>query len=657
MKNKMTTLAASAGLLMGATGLAQADGSKLDSVKTTLSSILAKEGISFSGEFRSEFHQATIDDARLDNTVNPTTESVEYTSVDFDITARPNSNVSGHAIIRMHQDWRNFFSDLSNPIHTRWLSIDGNFGDILIFNLGDFRTKYSPLTVWAQEENVMYEADIFAQDRREAQKEYFIGDNLRMMQGVNLQVDAEVSGVLDEAHFGIFGSRLRNVKPESKVTNENEVAKLEKFAFGTNFDLSLKGGAFGASYLSVFDRKSTYRGADGAASLLERDLLAEDLSVIAVRAGFDLNKKDKGTNAIFSANAEYAMGSDNVGFLANAADTVASTQGLDGNALLVTLKGGYKSGKMYKAVATVNYMKNDRDFYNPLAQSPTVEMAQVMNVESDVNFEDGTVNGDMWSNHYSIYDNFHNHVYKFAPSSETNLWHKAPYTKNGYTNETFTRRELAAFPTIYGYNGFKPAGLATANRAGVVANVKVDFLDEAGEAKIIVEKLEDAEGAKYEAYNLTDGSYMMLEGTAKAKYSIVGGGAKVDVMKLTGKSKPLVVSLSYIMKTLTRDAETVTFIDGQAFTASNANTEIAYTNLGLYYAFWNRFALMGGFQVSDIKNKVNNLNWKETATAAGIEYKLASGLYTVLKYTKLDVDKTVASYSQDFVNAAIRVQF
>ena len=61
--------------------------------------------------------------------------------MDFDIRARPNTATQGRLIMRMHQDWRNFFSDIGNPINTRWISIDGKVKEMFSYNVGDFRQR------------------------------------------------------------------------------------------------------------------------------------------------------------------------------------------------------------------------------------------------------------------------------------------------------------------------------------------------------------------------------------------------------------------------------------------------------------------------------------------------------------------------------------
>ena len=65
------------------------------------------------------------------------------THLDFDIKARPMKH-SARVMFRMHQNWQNFFSDISNPIFSRWISDDGNPLDMFRFNIGDFKEKYSP---------------------------------------------------------------------------------------------------------------------------------------------------------------------------------------------------------------------------------------------------------------------------------------------------------------------------------------------------------------------------------------------------------------------------------------------------------------------------------------------------------------------------------
>jgi hypothetical protein len=119
---------------------------RLDTVESRMEAILNKAGISFSGDFRSQYFHSKASGNVVDSTKR-LTETNEFTSVDFDIKARPNDAIGGRLIFRMHQNWQNFFSDISNPIFTRWISIDGSLENIVSWHLGDFKAKYTPLTL------------------------------------------------------------------------------------------------------------------------------------------------------------------------------------------------------------------------------------------------------------------------------------------------------------------------------------------------------------------------------------------------------------------------------------------------------------------------------------------------------------------------------
>jgi hypothetical protein len=165
-------------------------------VAATLERIMAKAGISIDGEFRSQFLKTDITGKGADTTKR-TDESAEFTSVDFDIKARPNTITQGRLIFRMYQDWRNFMSNFDNPIFTRWISIDGTLNGMFSYNAGDFRQKYTPLTLYAPDIDLLYEPDIFAKERAIAQNEVFIDNNQRMLQGVNANFAAEIAPVFN----------------------------------------------------------------------------------------------------------------------------------------------------------------------------------------------------------------------------------------------------------------------------------------------------------------------------------------------------------------------------------------------------------------------------------------------------------------------------
>jgi hypothetical protein len=150
MLRKIITLV-SVGLVL----TVNANEKKLDKIQKSLENIMAKAGISIGGEFRGQYFSSEASGDSV-KTLDRKLETNEYTSVDFDIKARPNEAISARVMFRMHQNWQNFFSDISNPIFSRWISIDGNPLDMFRFNIGDFKEKYSPLTLWAPEIDIMY---------------------------------------------------------------------------------------------------------------------------------------------------------------------------------------------------------------------------------------------------------------------------------------------------------------------------------------------------------------------------------------------------------------------------------------------------------------------------------------------------------------------
>jgi hypothetical protein len=295
-------------------------------VMKTLEHIMAKAGISFDGEFKSQFMSATVGGAAANNTRRKN-ETVEYTSVDFDIKARPNTITQGRLIFRMQQDWRNFYSDISNPIFTRWVSIDGSVKGMFSYDVGDFRQKYTPLTLYTPDIDVLYEPDLFAQQRELAKNEVFLDDNQRLLQGVNLNFGAEVYPIFNSLKLNVLATRLRsvetNIQNGSKPVGFIETSPIEKFMVGTNGEATfLKGLSVGGSYLNIFDNKESHTLYSDSAI----DTMAQNTGIVDVRGGVDiaalLNAKSWKTNV----SAEMALSSDDSAYYdtANARKTLAT---------------------------------------------------------------------------------------------------------------------------------------------------------------------------------------------------------------------------------------------------------------------------------------------------------------------------------------------
>ena len=618
-------------------------------VAATLERIMAKAGISIDGEFRSQYLNTTITGKGADTTKR-TDESAEFTSVDFDIKARPNTITQGHLIFRMYQDWRNFMSNFDNPIFTRWISIDGTLNGMFSYNAGDFRQKYTPLTLYAPDLDVLYEPDIFAKERDIAQKEVFIDNNQRMLQGVNMNFAAEIAPVFNSLQVGILGARLRDVETSIKngdfLATAIEKSPVEKFLAASNLDLTfLKGISVGGNFLWIFDNKGSYTG---DRSII--DTMAENTRIADVRGGCDVGKLINANNWKLGLNAELATSSDDSSYY-RGIDTLGTTT-INGNALRAGITAGFTSGEALNISLDANFLNNTSNFRNDLAQSPDFVGHRIMNVEND-NWTTSTL--DAHSRHYSTFDAMYRSVFKFDPSAASNYWVMAPFSKNSYTNQILTQSEMS----IIKANNLDPAlqlvmpfGPATPNRSGIDARATVGLLNNLLQAKLLVTSLKEIDPT----------AISKTQSLPTTSFSQVGGGLKIDVAGFIGWKLPFYVSSSFARSTANNDG----IASDSLYPKTDFTSDFYCENL--YFKFWKRAALLGGMEM------INN----ETATAysvkqaqlmyaAGLEYKVSEGSYVIGTIGQMQVnytnntpnapDASLADFAQPFVNLSLKVLF
>jgi hypothetical protein len=612
------------------------DESSGESIKM-LEGILSKEGITLGGAFRSQYLHSSLSGPAVFSS-RQSEESLEYTSVDFDIRARPNTATQGRLIVRMHQDWRNFFSDIGNPVNTRWISIDGKVKEMFSYHVGDFKRKYSPLTMYAPEFEMMYEPALFAGDRREAMDEAFLGGNGRLLQGVDLAFDAAVEqgskSVLKEAHLNVLGSRLRNVETSiqngNKATSGVERSPVEKYLAATNADLVLPVGvSLGGSYLLIFDKEGTYSGTE------ESEIVAQRTGVAAGRAGFDLATLtgEKDWNVGFST--EYALSKDDTNFYASKADSVVTKKTIDGSALLARLHGDWKAGKSFGIRAGVNYLKNEAAYRNELAQSPVFMGERILNIENDT--ATTTRTNDVRSRNYSTFDALYEHVFKFAPSENTNLWQHAPFSKNSYQSAIMTQGEMAAFAAFRADTALQllmPFGPATPNRSGIQSDLTVSFLEDRIEAQALFARLENVTGVKIDS----------VKALPITKFTQVGGGLKVEAGALIGLALPFTLSGSFVRST----ADNAGIAGDSLHSAAKVTSD--FLNAGAQYSFWKRFSVLGGYQRIANTLARGSAERKQTQThvAGGLDYKVAAGAHLLFSLGQIEVDNPAGALENDF---------
>lgn len=643
--------------------IVNADEKKLDKIQKTLDNIMAKAGISIGGEFRSQYFSSEISGDSIKSS-DRKTETNEYTSVDFDIKARPNEAISARVMFRMHQNWQNFFSDISNPIFTRWISIDGNPLDMFRFSVGDFKEKFSPLTLWAPEIDIMYEPNIFARQRQFAMEEMFLGDNNRVLQGINFGFDAEIEPLFNEFHFAFVGARLVNTETNtgsnSLPTLTIQSAPMAKYVAGTNLDMTfLKGINLGASWIEIFDSKKSYKGKSDTTA----DTMAQKTAIFSARPGMDIGKTFGLPEMLtFGLSAEIALSvDDTVAFDSVGVDTANEIvkdliypDAIVGTAINITGTLGIETGDVFGVKVNASFIANDEDYRNIMAQSPTFVGNRILNVETDG-----------YEKFYSPFDALYNQVFKFTPVKNTNGMQKAAYMKTSYTHSIFFPDSLSNFlmladPSV---QLVMPFGPATPNRVGLSADGKISLFNNGIELKGLMSVLSEKTAQEFDSITF-----------AKTEYSQFGGGAKVDFSRMIEAIEyPLELSGSMVMSKASNATEKESFE-----ITSN------FANLGLHYQFWKRMSLLGGFQLinnkalydieeldgDELKIKKMEVSQKMKQWSAGLEWKVSDGASVIGTIGKIIVDTddinewglegaapSVGDYDQFLMNLFLRVKF
>jgi hypothetical protein len=607
---------------------------RVSGLQAQIDRAMSKAGIHVSGEFRSQFLNSTLDgDAVGDGKKN---ESVEYTSVDFNIVARPNTALSARAMFRLHQDWRNFFSDVQNPITTRWLSVDGSLMQgIFKFNIGDYSRKLTPLTLWAPDLEFLYEPEIFAQNRRLAMSEAFVGDNNRALQGVNIEFKAELYPILHEVSADVFGARLAaagtgesGVTPPGTTTvNNGEYwdARYDKYLLGVNVGTQIvKGAEIGVSDIFIFDYVNSYGPGTGAGAgsgrqtidSVEAKLNAQATNIIAGRGKVDTRIFMEDDFINVGLNVEAALSSDNRPELDPNDNKVVLNNAVNGMAVNLGLTARAALGEDNTLKLSAGLIYNDTAFRNEAAQSPTFVQRAIMNNENALEGL-GLLNP---------FDALYRSVFKYTPSQY--FGDSKPYTKNAYTNSVLSPRQMAGIDANeYLYPSFfqaaLPGGMATANRVGPVGKFNGSFLDEGVTVGV-------------KAAMLT--TYAEYEGMDKPEFQEIVVGAGLNIAKFAPVIGPsLQIGGSFGMYN-TKEG---------GYEANNS-----LISVGLDYNFIPRFSLLVGGQL--LKSFVPPEHWETAAgdrydvkydyefshAAFGLSYKVADGGVLTLKISVLTGKKT-----------------
>jgi hypothetical protein len=652
-----------AALLAGALQTASAQTLK-DRMDDTYERVLSKHGVDVSGKVDAQYFNSSLDGKSKVDT-NYAFETTQYTAFDLDMQYRAYDFISAKASLRFYQDWQTFFATRSRILAARWISVDGNIARTLGFNVGDFRQKWSQLTVWSPEIEMTYEPLIFSRMRKDLMDDQYIGDNDRVLQGANLNFARRFDGPFSELRVDAIGSRVR--RGEFLDADGYQGFKFSKSDMD-RFTLAGNGEAFflnhimvGGTYLALLDDRDSYRQQVHSAEFLEAlagtgnplpdglslndqdSVIARDVRVVSGRAGADIAGFLNNPALTLELTGEYAMSSEanryawhfkkDAGgkFVPN--ETTAP--GKDGQALLLELEAGYRHGDSAFGIGLAGaYLKNDAAFLNPLAQSPTFVPSRIMNTEND--------NGG--SALYSTFDALNNGVYKFSPSRKVRTsaesHHQAPYSKTSYNNGILSPEELSAFSGDPVVQLVLPFGNATPNRVGPAARLTAHWKNTVF-ATVDVAMLKETEGV------VVDSLVAPL-----ADFTRMGGGLKFEAGRALSLANPLDFQASFMRNTAKRGRTAKDKVEPEV----TADLLMA----GFRWQMQAKWGLLGGFEQAKVATpqriaekgvtdpaRTHVYQYRTDITQkhfrAGVEYTVTRNAYLLVNAGLIDVAKTLVN--------------
>ena len=652
-------------------------------LESKVDSANAKRGVEIGGSIRAVAQRSSFDTDQDPSGINqmPDIERNEFVSADLDFRFRPYESVRANVMMRLGGGMQEYFAAASKSLSVEWINVEGNVGNSFYWVVGDFRQQYSPLTLYLPGIDIMYEPLIFARKRHMAQKQQLIEGNQRNLQGANLQFRTDLGSALGEVRAEALFARVNrtavldfsgaegNIMANEELPGATMASNMDKWLVAGNLELLplSKNLYVGATPMYIFDNEDsysyTYRHPEKNLSKpYEResinpfDIDAQQTMVVSGRLGADVAGILGSKNLVADLVGEYAMSNDKVYthvYTENGTDEDGETiykdnvsdEKLTGSAILATMNVGYKTDS-WRAVLTVNGVRNDSNWFNNLAQSPSFFAQRVMNSDMDGNTVKYGVNSPL----YSTFDALYNFTPKFSPVATTlgtddnafangqaESYNIAPYSKNSWGTNVYTRSQLALLATLDdpALQMSLPNGLATSNRLGAQAvgtfNLK-EFLEVQGLFSMFQQ-------------------VKPLFGFEKVAFTEYGGGAKFDVFKLLGFAKPLEISGSY--KHSERKMDLDAAVVGVAGTGEFKSD---FINAGLYLQFLPRLGFAGGFQY--ITTEYNDIGadyrWTTAPLMKGKQMQWMVGFdYTVAENAWLSINIGQATVENDYNTAGL----
>ena len=666
-------------------------------LESKVDSINAKRGLEITGSIRAVAQSSRLDSDADPTGLNsmPTVEKDEFVMADFNFGFRPWENVRANAMLRLGAGMQEYFAAAAKTVSVAWLNAEGNLGNNFYWVVGDFRQQYSPLTLFLPDLEIMYEAQIFARKRYMAEHEQLIEGNQRNLQGANLQFRNNFGGAVGEIRAeGMFarvnrtavldlGGAEGNIMPNEDVWGASQASNMDKFLLAGNFEfLPLDRSVYvGVTPMYIFDNKDsysyTYRHAGNeVGNPYERqdinpyELNPQKTMIVSGRLGADVASLMGNKNLVLDLMGEFAMSNDDV----YTADTILvkdeeeellflkpdsfNKETLSGTALLANANLGYQNDDFGVRLA-VDFVMNDSNWFNNMAQSPRFFAQRILNSDRDGQ----TVKYGAHSPLYSSFDALYNFNPKFSPvattlgtddagfaGSKVNSYNIANYNKNSWTTNVYTRNQLALLETLSdpALQMSLPNGLATSNRMGVRTNLIANFKDFA-EVQGLFSMFNQVKGQSFVTHTIKEkedgSSYVdsLRLGYKAAKYTEFGGGAKVDIFKLLGFSKPLELSGSYKHSERTMDTDGWADVNLEDVSTSLKSD---FINGGLYVQYLPRLGINLGFQMINteykdvspaIPNAVPLQKGEQMQWMVGFDYNIAAHTWLAVNFGMMNV--------------------
>ena len=604
-------------------------------------------GFSLNGRAKGGLLSSTMSSEDLPNG-DDVSEYSAFSDFLLNISVRPSSETKATFDLRFHKDWQSAYREGNNSPIIRWWSYDGNIlGKKLKFNLGTMRLAYTPLTIYLPEPELIMEPEIFHSLKKEAMEErYLDGTNRRLLQGLNAEFRVS-AGIFDD--ILVQGTLVRLRKAASlydRISYDFDPTR-DRYSTAARFKVETFGLSLGVNEVYTFNRfGSSLKSPDKS---LDTIIDYEKNNVLSFELGYD-GKKVLSGPVNFGLGVEYALsnwahyqhqkqdaekkkiltmgGGDNLipsytpPPVLNASgnpDTIASRYpyytyeavAATEYKLLRLEKQNNKGALFANAFASFNqnpfeaklsghFLNTDKNFESELAASPAYfPNLPILNSSTEPNsifsqFRTSSLEYMYYSLYYSLpmsaativsgqkgaITNVLGNADVYKSGNLYNNYKFSQYYRNAYTQQTLTRleRDCNSFglldPSV---NLALPCGYATPDRAGGDADLNFAW-----------NRAVSIRGV-FGVYSSEDGG----------NYTRFGGGAEVNIARLAGLSKALVISGSYEQN----KEEKGLLLDPQA------DRIMAGAKIGI----WRGLSLIAGFQQLNKEFK----NPLEIPTASG----------------------------------------